>query len=348
MSQLVSTRHIRPSRRPERQGAIAVLFAMLIIPVIACVVFAIDVGYLNLVRAELQRAADAGALAGAAGMNPEINSLESFSFTVADPDAARPVAQLYVKYNEAGPYDGVSSGSTFLLIDLNLANDPAGNIVLGRFNVPSDLSEPFTVTMVGANSVQVCATLAEGHANDPLSMFFAGVLGFPTANVGVTATATVEYATLLPFTTSEEKWNTLATGGDGDNFHYSPGNVTSGGDSVPEIVIFPNFQWDGVDMPPGNFGALRIGLKSGTTVVSYQIDSGPTQADLAYHGGTLSVGMTLPAKRASRRPLKQPSTAARPTAEHIPASSARSALCPCTITSKATVATPGLKSPGSS
>src|SRR5687768_10805693 len=50
----------------RRRGNVLVLSAVLMIVMMAMVAFAVDVGYICLMRGELQRAVDAAALAGAA------------------------------------------------------------------------------------------------------------------------------------------------------------------------------------------------------------------------------------------------------------------------------------------
>ena len=49
----------------ERKGAVIVMVAVLMVVLLGCVALAVDIGYLYVARAELQRAADAAALAGA-------------------------------------------------------------------------------------------------------------------------------------------------------------------------------------------------------------------------------------------------------------------------------------------
>ncbi len=53
------------STRPARRGAVAPLLALLLIPVLGMVAFSVDLGYMIVVRTELQNAADAAAMAGA-------------------------------------------------------------------------------------------------------------------------------------------------------------------------------------------------------------------------------------------------------------------------------------------
>src|SRR5690606_8926823 len=49
----------------QRRGALVVLFSILLVVLVAILALTIDVGYLYTVRTDLQRASDAGALAGA-------------------------------------------------------------------------------------------------------------------------------------------------------------------------------------------------------------------------------------------------------------------------------------------
>src|SRR5436305_12853182 len=53
------------THRRVRRGAVAPLVALLLIPLLGMVAFSLDVGYMIVVRTELQNAADAAAMAGA-------------------------------------------------------------------------------------------------------------------------------------------------------------------------------------------------------------------------------------------------------------------------------------------
>ncbi len=61
----------------DRRGAIIVLTALLMITMMAMLAFSIDVGYMMTVRTELQRAVDAGALAGAGLLVQGVEEAES-------------------------------------------------------------------------------------------------------------------------------------------------------------------------------------------------------------------------------------------------------------------------------
>jgi Flp pilus assembly protein TadG len=281
------------SRIPKtRRGATLVLFTLMLVVIIALMAFAVDVGYICLVRTELQRAADAGALAGANALYNIPNSLESSTYTINPAtSSARTMAQLAVQLNSAGPRKA-SSETDKLFVDLNTVNDTSGDIVLGRLIDPSDFAEQLTPDAVNPNSVQVSVVMNASNANGSLSLFFAPVLGQQSSDLRMTAVASAEYPTLLPIIVDENQWNTLDSGGFGDNYRFSDDNVTMGADGNPEIIIFPG-DWDGGDLPPGNFGLVDIGPDNGASAIRRQIDLGPSTSDMAYHGGTLSAGDLL-------------------------------------------------------
>src|SRR4051812_5681682 len=55
----------RQTRRGDRRGAVTVLVALLLVPFLGMVAFAVDVAWIVQSRSDLQNAADAAALAGA-------------------------------------------------------------------------------------------------------------------------------------------------------------------------------------------------------------------------------------------------------------------------------------------
>ena len=288
----------QPTSRRLRKGNMLVLTAMMMVVMCCFVAFAVDLGYLYTVKTELQAAADSASLAAAGAMYEAPTALETNTYSAPpDPYEVRHVAADYVKLNGApGLYMDGDYTTPVLQVEHNHANDIDGDIVVGQLYDPSDQSSSLIPTETTPNSVLVRIHMQDGQANEPASLFFAPIMGIFEADVSVTAIATVDYPTLLPFATSDTKWNSLNTGGDGDNWDYDPGNITSGPDGVSEIQIFPDNNWNGNGMPPGNFGALEIGGMAGTDILRSQIDLGPSASDLAYHGGTLTAGMVIPGK----------------------------------------------------
>lgn len=266
------------SHPTQRRGSVAILTAMLLVIIFGCVAFAVDLGYLFIVRTELQRSADAAALAGAGSLYNFGGGVESPSFYVTpDVPGAKAAAQTYAAANGGGPYK-----STF--------KKPQGSaltaeVITGRYHDPSMWSEPFVPTTIVPNTVQVDLRMDDAHTNRSVALFFARVLGINSADVHATASASLIHASLLPFATSADKWDSLQYGGDGDNFAFDQELVAGESDGVPEITIFPDEKWDGQDLPPGNFGALSIGRPSSSAAdLRRQIDQGPTPTEIAYHG----------------------------------------------------------------
>jgi Flp pilus assembly protein TadG len=259
----------------------------------AMVAFAVDVGYLVLVRTQAQRTADAAALAGAASLYEPIASLENYAYYLPpDPDTARTEARRFVRHN-------LTAGKT-VDVDLNVWNEPSGDILVGRLYNAVDQTEPMDFFFPNPNTVQVSVRLTQNHKNGPVTLFFARPLGFSTAESGADATAMIWYPSVLPFATSVDNWERLLRGETADSLAREPGQgsfgITSGQDGIPELEMFPG-PWDNGDLPPGNFGVLQIGSQGEVLeILRRQIDMGPTEDDLAYHGGGLESGEKVPGR----------------------------------------------------
>jgi len=141
----------------SRRGAIAVLAAVLTIIMLAMLAFAIDVGYVSLVRTQLQAAADASALAAASriGQSDMVTTAQSVG-------SSNTAAGRSVKINSSDVETGLWDATAL------------------RFT-------PSASTM---NSVRV--TTRTGSSNGGATpMFFARVLGWNSLNQKASAVATV-------------------------------------------------------------------------------------------------------------------------------------------------------------
>ena len=93
-----------------RAAAIAPLTAVLLIPLLAMVAFAVDIGWISLTQSDLQNAADAAALAAAGQMTNGFVSYNLPGQTAANQNSilntseasARTFAKHYAGYNAAG------------------------------------------------------------------------------------------------------------------------------------------------------------------------------------------------------------------------------------------------------
>jgi Flp pilus assembly protein TadG len=145
--------------RHTRSGFICVLAAIMMVFLLAMVAFAVDIGYLCVVKTQTQAVADAAALAGARGLATSTAQVQANAIACA-------------KLNTA-------NGKV-----VNLVNS---NIVVGTWN-------PTTLTFTAAsgsstnNAVQVTVPLTASNGN-PVSLFFARALGDTSANVSSTSIA---------------------------------------------------------------------------------------------------------------------------------------------------------------
>jgi hypothetical protein len=207
------------SRRPKRQriprrGTIAVLAVVLLVVFCAVVAFAVDFGYLCAVQSELQRSADAAALAGAAALVDDsrlVGNANEMSTELLD--RVRAEAQAYAVANP------ILARS--LALDVNSNNDPHGDIVIGQFLDPADHSEQLkTGEAARFNTVFVTARFDERHGGR-LPLYFARVLGNQSAAVSAVSAATVlsgvsgfrvppdENLSILPIALKKSDWDDL-------------------------------------------------------------------------------------------------------------------------------------------
>jgi Flp pilus assembly protein TadG len=287
------------SNHAKRRGNVTVLTALMLVFFLACVAFAVDLGYIALVHAELQNAADSAALAGASkltdpallGGTPNLSTAQTNAQT-----NARTEAQTFAAKNYGG---GVA-----LTLNANTSNAAHGDIVVGYMANPSSFSSSFVPTTTGSgnfpNAVQVTVH-RDTVRNGSLSLFFARALGITSWNLEATATASYQGGVtgfkfqnsytgpckLLPFTMQVDYWNQLVAGGTTDNWTRTiptvavpvPNNVGSGADGIYEGNLFPLSN----NLSSGNFGMIDLGAPAnGTPVYENWIRNGPSATDLAY------------------------------------------------------------------
>lgn len=286
--------------RQRRRGAILPLSTVLIVVMLAFIALAVDLGYVMMVRSEMQNAADSAALAGASQLLDK-RLLEGparrAAAIAAVQQAARTEAQAFAQKN--------TGGGLALSLDANSSNDEGGDIVVGYLAQPSNLSQKLERTTMTStqppNSVQVIVHRDQTR-NGSLGLFFARFFGRDSFDLRGEATATYEggirgfrippestaTTKLLPFALDVNIWNTLLLGAGVDKFSRDPatGTVTKGSDNIPETNLFPLSNGNGSGrsgLPPGNFGTLDIGSASNSTQdLSRQIRYGVNAEDLSY------------------------------------------------------------------
>lgn len=280
-------------RLPRRRGATLILSVILMFGLFSFVAFGIDLGYLAQSRAEIQRTADAAAMAGCwelyAGME------RGASMTDSQP-AARQAAADFSLLNpvcRSGPILDPSTVSQD--VQIGYFSNPR-NAVLSN-----DSSQPF----FGVRTL-ISRTAAK---NGEIPFFFGKIFGDPGIPMQTSATAVMaqkisgfslppssnETIQLLPFALDLQTWQSLFSGTVSDQYGYNATsmNVNSGRDGIGEVNLYP--QGTG---SPGNRGTVDIGgANNSTNDIARQIVHGISAQDLIELGKPLNldpnVGLTL-------------------------------------------------------
>jgi hypothetical protein len=293
--------------RGIRRGAITVFAAVLIVLMLIVVAFAIDIGMLCVAKAELQRSADAAALAateellhqsvlraGQAAGGSEDRRRDSKHLSGEVSVAVRDTAASYAELNEVG-----RSGPE---LERNFTNDKKGEIVIGEMVRSDDGSASLSLKDASRYNSVIVRVKRSAERNGEVSLFFGRLMG----RHSVAAAAQAQAAFLqdfrgfrippgdppptlmvLPFAVHRGAWQKAIAGAGTDEFAWDRNGerVVSGSDGVPEINLYP--LETGAN---GNFGTVDIGSdNSNTPTLRRQIVEGVTREDLEFHGGELAL-----------------------------------------------------------
>lgn len=271
----------KPRRRGRRQrrGLILILGSFFASSACLLCALSVDVGHLAVSRAELQRSADAAALASAAVLLDR-GALNEQPDPALMASRARDVA---VQYAHLNPCRGVP-----LILPRNDDNSPEGDLVLGEHNVATGKFDPHSPDY---NATHILLRRDE-NLNGPIPLIFGGLLGLPSVNVRTRSGAfienkifgfhvppgSLETSKLLPFSLQIEVWEGRVAAAE-DSYHYDPENqaVTTGPDGIYEISLFPS------RLKPGNFGTVNLGSTANSAdTLRRQILHGPNEEDFSY------------------------------------------------------------------
>jgi Flp pilus assembly protein TadG len=271
---------MKRQRKELRRGAISVLAAVLSIVMLAVVAFCVDIGYVLKSKEELQRTADATALATCWEYANRLSEGES---SVAASLVARATTSEYASYNEV-------TGKP-VYVNANASNDPNGDVV---FAYVSDLGAGADTFQTGDpnlyNAVRV-RVRKDSSLNGEVPYFFARVFGLQGQMLRAEATAAIirdvkgfqtpsdgSNLQILPFALDLETWNSWNAGQGSDNYTWDAENeqVKSGSDGDLEINLYPQ----GTDSS-GNRGTVDIGQANNSTCdISRQIVDGISPQDM--------------------------------------------------------------------
>jgi Flp pilus assembly protein TadG len=198
----------------EERGAASIMVAVSLVALLGMGALAVDLGYVMSTRSEVQKAADASALAAASRLvqlyNDQNGNLNEAEMTAAAIEAA----------NQSSHSNTASNTS------LSVAS---GDVQLGVWNPTNK-----TFTLGGAademNAVKITMR-RDGSTNGPISLFFGSVVGVSTVNVSAQAVSWFgsvgsvgEGGVTLPLVISQDAY---VQGSDPLTFH-ADGEDTSG------------------------------------------------------------------------------------------------------------------------
>ncbi len=281
----------------RRRGATCVFVASLLVVMVGMAALSIDVGMLYHTRSELQRTADAAALAAAW-------SLLDDDRLAGAPDLSQEIAaarQEAAHYAAANPVLNQAPQ-----LHLNNDNQPDGDVLLGYLNDPTDPAEQMSFSNPNLFNSILVRVRRDASLNGPVELLFARILGVNNSSLSAQAVATFKdgvkgyqvtpttgNAEMLPFALKLAAWQALLAGtgstGDGYAWDADAGQVIEGADGILELNLYPGGGDD--QLPPGNFGTVDIGPPNNSTAdIARQILSGVSADDLAYFGGVLELG----------------------------------------------------------
>lgn len=294
-------RHHNRKLKHTRKGAVAVLACLLMIAMLGLLAFAVDLGYLANSQSELQRTADAAALA-ACGQLVYTSTPGAPVNTAANAQLAPGVAAQYAAANKVcGSSPSLSSSDVVIgyMADpsqpgtIQTGGDPnqynAVQVTVRRNSSENGLVPSFFGKVFGVTGEATSATATAAFFNN-----FNG-FGIPTA-LPPGSTQTSPALMFLPYALDQATWTALLGGTGSDDWSYCPssGTVSSGADGILEVNLFP--QGTG---SPGNRGTVLVG-GNGTSTLVRQIQNGLSASDLSSYGGKLQLDSTgnlyLPAK----------------------------------------------------
>ncbi len=265
--------NVRGHNLNRRKASIAVLTAVMTVPILGMLAFSIDVGYMTECESELQATADAAALAGAQQLekpyfvwSAAATTTEKNTIRTAAISSAKSAAKTISLANKAG---GVN-------ITLN-----DGDITVGYLDASGNFNSNPASTIF-PNTVLV-TTRRDSNANGEVALFFGPVFGRQTVPMMATAQASTYTAVvnsfnpnlnisdhLLPMAYDVAQWaNFMSTGKDPD------GNINTDSSGQPVIQVYPSGQY------VGNFGQLALDdAHAGAATIKYWIDNGLNPAGI--------------------------------------------------------------------
>ncbi|MEO2048961.1 MAG: pilus assembly protein TadG-related protein [Pirellulales bacterium] len=279
-------KHLQP-QHPSRTGLITVLAAFMSVMLLGMLAFSVDLGYILSAKEELQRTADAAAIAACWELGQNFSDLE---------DGAEASLQTRLTAASYSTQNRVSNQNVTL--DQNLSNSTDGDCVVAYISNFYNSSSVLDTSNPNNYNVVRVRVRKNSNLNGEVPYFFARIFGLNGQSLEAEALAGIvrdvagfqtpadgSNLDLLPFALDYDTWHDLvehSTGADDWTWDETNG-VVAGGDGILEVNLYP--QGTG---SPGNRGTVDIGSSNNSAAdIARQILNGVSADDLAVHGGSV-------------------------------------------------------------
>jgi hypothetical protein len=251
----------------------------LIAALLVVLALVLDLSRISIARDELQRSADATALAACWQLFDDKVSMRTLGETTHNVQHTS---------SEIAAANRIANQSPSL-------SGALGDLQLGRFSFPSS-SFSLTNQLADLNAVRVNLR-RQSEINGEVQLFFSRLLGRESQALQTTATAAMvseitgfhlpglnqANLQILPIALDLQTWLSVISGQTTDNFQWSGSNVSSGTDGAHECNLYP--QGTG---SPGNRGTVDIGSSNNSTAdIRRQIIHGISRQDMIALGKPL-------------------------------------------------------------
>lgn len=277
----------------RRRAVVAVQVAVMSVVLIGFAALTVDLAALYNTRTDLQRTADAAALAGASSYTTDD------MMRIRQGNGSGEALSLVTGEARTRVVDFVQRNLTLGVSTMSIAFDDVGTGSLDLYSASATVQAAGTPDANNAVRVMVRREAGEG-GNGPIQYFFAAIFGRSHGESTASAVAVFDDrfssfavgdggANLLPFTIHRDAFESeLASGGDQYAWNEGGGTVESSGDGIREVRLYP-YPFSGTDYSEGdgNFGVLNIGTgNQGVEAEQVQILNGVTAADMEMEIGT--------------------------------------------------------------
>lgn len=297
------------SERSRRKGVVAVMVMVILMGLLGFAALTVDVGAMYNVRADLQRTADAAALAGASAFTTDDMMRVRMGTGGSSVLAAVTASSTSLTHQYAGLNLSLGASSSDLL---------SADIVIGWLLLNNDTSEVIHTNPQPKdfNAVGVTTRRSQG-ANGAHTLTFASLMGFSSTELGAWAVAVFDdrvsgltvtdgATDVMPLSMSRAAFDQdLGSGGDQYAWDDATSSVSGTSDGIREIRIYPYpLSGSGYSEGDGNFGMLNIGtgnqgveaerdqIEYGTPASDFELEIGTSQMDFSVGGSANSYDIT--------------------------------------------------------